>query len=317
MNNDNINPSFNDWLTDVINSELVTNRRPIHKSQRVFLKHCYERNVISGFYFSVFDFPGMSKDNFRQYILQLKPYIVKAIDSRPAFYYLKGIVVGNLTVNHTGVNTITEDFEIILRELEHQPPFLHDLRIETKTGGLYKGLAKVKIPNHKNKGIHLSIPPTLDSRFKTKVSVYANDRLVVMLGCTKNPLPYSLLGFNELIVYLKDIVNHLMLYSQTDFSYSRPGLWKISYYHFNKDRKGIQSPMFKYQIEDLQNHSVFYTKPKEKAVRWEKRLSFKDSKPAIEEEQRKAALEEQERKESDWIDDETPHPVEFKKGSEL
>lgn len=312
-----LNPSFNEWLTDVTNCEIATYRKPIHKSQKVFLKRCYEINVVKGFYFSKHDFTGMGDDNFRQYIHQLKNYIVKAVDSRPAFYHLKEIIVDSLTVNHTGINTITEEFEQILEELKQQPPELHDIRIETNTSLLYEGLGKIRIPNGRNKAIHLPIPITVDTRFKTKVSVYPNGKLLVMLGCTRNPLPYSLLGFNELIVYLKDIVTHLMLYSQTDFSYPRPGLWKISAYHFNQDRKGIQSPMFKYQIEDLQNHSVFYTKPKEKTVRYEQRISFKEPKPTVEEEQKKSVLSEQERKENEFIDDDTKYPVEFKKASEL
>jgi len=312
-----INPSFNEWVTEVTNSEIATFRRRIHKSQKIFLKRCYEINVVKRFYFTKYDFSGMTDSNFRQYLHKLKKYIVKTIDSRPAGYHLKGIIVDGLTINHTGINTITEEFEKILEELKQQPPELHDIRIETITSGLYEGLKKIRIPNSKNKAITLPIPITLDTRFKTKVSVYTTGKLMIMLGCTKNPLPYSLLGFNELIVYLKDITNHLMLYSKTDFSYPRPGLWKISYYHFNKDRKGIQSPMFKYQIEDLQNHSVFYTKPKEKTIRWEQRLSFKESKPTIEEEQKKSALEEHEREENEFIDDDTPYPVKFKRGTEL
>jgi hypothetical protein len=312
-----LNPSFNEWLTDVTNCEVAMYRKHIHKSQKVFLKRCYEINVIKGFYFSKHDFAGMGDDNFRQYIHQLKNYVVKAIDSRPAFYHLKEIIVDSLTVNHTGINKITEEFEQILEELKQQPPELHDIRIEANTSKLYEGLEKVRIPNGRNKAIHLSIPITVDTRFKTKVSVYPNGKLLVMLGCTRNPLPYSLLGFNELIVYLKDIINYLMLYSKTDFSYLRPGLWKISYYHFNKDRKGIQSPMFKYQIEDLQNHSVFYTKPKEKTARLEQRISFKEHKPTVEEEQKKAILEEQEQKENEFIDNDTKYPVEVKKASKL
>ncbi len=83
-----VNPSFNEWITDVTNSELVTFRRRIHKSQRVFLKRCYEMNVVKEFYFSKDDFLGMTDSNFRQYVYKLKKYIVKAIDSRPAYYHL-------------------------------------------------------------------------------------------------------------------------------------------------------------------------------------------------------------------------------------
>ena len=104
---------------------------------------------------------------------------------------------------------------------------LHDIRIETLTDGLYQALLKKRKPHEKNKQIVLEIP-NIDSRFKTKVSISQNGRLLVMLACTQKPLPYSILGFDELIEYLTKLANHLMLYSDYDFVYGRTGSVQVN-----------------------------------------------------------------------------------------
>jgi hypothetical protein len=283
-----LNPSFNEWITEITNSEYVRARRAPSKKEKEFLKRCYDINVKKRFYFSKHDFSGMKDSNFRQYIHKLSSIIVKGIDSRPAFYYLKGIKIDGITVNHTEVNSITDDFDKILKELHHQPPELHDIRIETLTEGLYQALCKKKKPHDRNKQIVMEMPK-INTRFKTKVSISQNGRLLVMLGCTQKPLPYSILGFDELIEYLAKLTNYLMMYSEYDFVHETVANWKIVYYHFNKDGKIVDSHMFKYRIEDLQEHSVVYLKTLdtgEKVLRWEKKVSPNKT---IEEEQKKSA----------------------------
>jgi hypothetical protein len=210
----------------------------------------------------------------------------------------------NLTVNHTVLDSVSKEFEQILRNLKHQPPFIHDIRIGTITRGLYEGLLQKKIPNKVNKGIHLVIP-LIDSRFKCKVSIYRRGRLLVMLGCTQNPLPYSPAGFSDLIEYLAKVSEYLRLYSQTDYVCDKIRRWRISYYHFNKDGKTIDSPFFKYCIEDLGEHSRTYlhkTETGETVLRHEETKSLDES---IEDEKEKTAILKQDKKEAEWYDDET------------
>ena len=79
MNNITLNPSFNEWLTDITNSERnVTHRkqrRPPTEKERMFLKRCYQINVVQKFLFSKHDFAGMTDNNFRQYVHNLSPWI--------------------------------------------------------------------------------------------------------------------------------------------------------------------------------------------------------------------------------------------------
>jgi hypothetical protein len=318
MKNNTLNPSFNQWLTDITNSELgVTHRkqrRPPTVKERTFLKRCYDINVVNGFPFSKHHFVGMTNENFRQYIHNLRPWIQKQINSRPAFYRLIGIKVEGITINDTEVNTISINFESKLRECKKQPPQMHDLRIETFTSGLYEALLKVNKPHTKNKQIHLSMP-NISTRFKTKVSVSQNGRLLLMIACTQKPVPYSISGFNELIEYISKVSYYLMGYSNFDFIVGPVSQWRMSYYHLNQDLI-IDSSMFKYKIENLQEHSVTYQKELDgkKVLRHEKTISPNKT---IEEEQTIAMEKEQERKINEWCDDETAHPVVFKKANEL
>ena len=316
MDNQILNPSFNEWLTDITNSERgVTHRqqrKPPFKKEKEFLKKCYEINVVKRFFFSKLDFVGMTDDNFRQYIHKLSPWIEKQINSRPAFYCLSGINVDGITINHTEVNSISDNFELKLKECKKQPPQMHDLRIETLTSGLYEALLRKNKPHARNKQIHLSMP-NISTRFKTKVSVSSNGRLLLMIACTQKPVPYSISGFDELIEYISKISYHLMGYSGFDFVAEPVSQWKISYYHLNQDLK-IDSSMFKYKIENLQEHSVTYLKELNGKIvlRYEKTISPNKT---IEEEQTTAIEKEQEKLEKEWYDDETPYPVEFKKAN--
>lgn len=38
----NVNPSFNEWITEIINCEINIRGKPIYESQKIFLKKYYE-----------------------------------------------------------------------------------------------------------------------------------------------------------------------------------------------------------------------------------------------------------------------------------
>jgi hypothetical protein len=313
-----LNPSFNEWLTDVTNSVYLSQKKIISKKDKTFLRRAYEINVVRENYFTVDDFIGMKPNNFRQYIRKWKEYIVKVIDSRPSFYCLKGIHTDNLTENHTVTDSISKEFEQILSELKQQPPMIHNIRIETMTNGLYEALLKIRIPNKQNKGIHYTIP-LIDTKLKCKVSVYKTGRMLVMLSCTHNPLEYSTAGFDDMIEYLAQVKQHLMGYANVDFIIDKVRRWRITFYHFNRDGITINSPIFKYCIEDLQAHTVTYLhklESGENVLRHEEYKSLKENN-TIEEEQDKAIMLKLEALENQFIDDDTKHPVEFKKASKL
>lgn len=318
MNKRKLNPSFNEWITDLINSVSLSQNRAISKKDKMFLRRAYEINVMRGNYFTVLDFPGMKQNNFRQYVRKWKKWIVKVISGKPVHYCLKGIYTDNLTQNHTATDSISKEFEQILSNLKQQPPMIHDIRIETMTSGLYEALLKIRIPNKQNLGIHYNIP-LIDTKLKCKISVYKTGRMLVMLSCTHNPLEYSIAGFDDMIEYLAQVKQHLMGYANVDYIIDKIRKWRITYYHFNKDGITINSPMFKYCIEDLQAHTVTYLhklESGETVLRHEEHRVLKENN-TIEEEQDRALMLEFEALENQFIDDDTKYPVEFKKASDL
>lgn len=55
MNKRLLNPSFNEWLTDITNSEYLSQTIRISKKHKMFLRRAYQINVIRGNYFSMYD----------------------------------------------------------------------------------------------------------------------------------------------------------------------------------------------------------------------------------------------------------------------
>ena len=282
-----INPSFNDLLTKYSNDR--GGWYPT-KTERKFLKACYDINVIRDESFCRLDF-GDFEPKFRQYVWKLGDIFEKIIEGRPPFYKLKGITINSHTIRDTGVRKVSGDFEKILLRLRHQPPYIHDIKISTPTKGLYEGLFNNNhIPTKQNLQIILKDFP-IKSKFTPTVIVSRTGNLSIHLGCTYNPVPYSIAGFDGLIEYLSNIDYILTLRSGKRFLVAPIHKWIITYFHFNKDGIVIDSPIHHHSISDLQEHSQIYLKPfpnGKKALRWEKKITPNTT---IEEEQTQAAID--------------------------
>lgn len=245
----------NDYVTNVCNANGIIPTQ----SQIKFIKKGLEINIISKCWWSYQDF-AISEVNFRQMVHRLKKIIIKEINSRPAFYRFKGIdVPGSVTKMYTGAGAaaVSVDFEKILLNLKHQPPHMHDLRIQTYTN-LYEKLSRRGFLPHKQNNA-FTIPIQINNRFETKVNVY-NRKMMFMIGCSQNPIPYSITGFQDLIFYLGQACHYLTQMARSSFVVQDISEWVVTYYHFNKDGKTIQSPIFNYTVEDLENHSLVYMK---------------------------------------------------------
>lgn len=245
----------NNYVTNVCNSNGIF---PI-RSQFKFIKRALEMNVIAKKQFCYLDFE-MSNGYFRQMIYRLNRIIIKEINSRPASYRLKGIIIpGNITKKYTGARTsaVSVDFEKLLLDLKHQPPLMHDLRIQTYTNLHEKLCGRGILPHKQNNAF--TIPIQISKRFETKVNVYSG-KMMFMIGCSQNPIPYSITGFQDLIFYLGQACHYLTQMVSSSFVVQDISEWIVTYYHFNKDGKTIQSPIFNYTVEDLENHSLVYMK---------------------------------------------------------
>lgn len=234
---------------------------------------------------------GTFEPHFRYYTCKLGDIFEKVIDSRPPFFKLKGLYVSNQTIKDTTIKKVKHDFEQILSQLKHQPPHIHDIKLSTRTEGLYSRLVNTNhIPNKQNLQITIRHFPII-SKFKTTVTVSRNGNLTLHIGCTYNPISYSITGFDLLIQYLSQIVFLLQARSGGNAFFFPIHNWIVTYYHFNKDRVIIDSPIHHYSISDLQEHTQVYLKKfpnGKRALRWEKKFAPNTT---IKEEQEKAGEE--------------------------
>lgn len=251
-------------------------RRSIPHYQQKFIRLAYDFQNLTGKTWCRYDFPHMKGGYFRQMMFQLSGVITKIVSGRPAFYKLNHTHIDeSLTIEYRGVTpkTIDLDFQKLLSNLKQQPPQFHDIRAETRTD-LYENLLNTshKLNSH-NKAFTITIPS--DSRFAIKVNVYKT-KMLVMVGCSQRPIPYSLEGFGELQFLLGKVVNYLTYFSGGGFIHEPIGDWMIKYYHFNRDGIIIDTPIHNYTITELQNHSVLYLKKFEdgtKRFRYEEHIS--------------------------------------------
>lgn len=232
------------------------------KKQLKFIQKAYQINVIRDDFWSFLDFlPYTSKDGFRKTIHRLKPIIEKVIPSIPAFYKLRGVPMRGVTKYPTGLKprNVNLDFEKKLRNLKNQPPMMHDLHLLTLISGLHERLQKNPnfVPNNRNKAFTVRL--NFDRRFPTTINVY-RDKMQVMVGCSQQPLPYSIFGFLQLSSHLGQVVECLTAYANHNFIHDPIPNWIVTLYHFNRDGLIIESPVFNYTITDLANHSVLYMK---------------------------------------------------------
>jgi len=267
-----LNAKINDLLTIFTNDI----HRSLTQAEILFLHRAYDINVISNNYWSKFDFSPMKEGHFRQMVFRLKSLITKCVDSHPPYYKLNRIHFDEtLTTKYRGVTpkTIDLDFEKLLLELKQQPPFFHDIRIQTGTN-LYECLLKTGLSlNSHNKAFTILVP--VDPRFAIKVNVYKT-KMLLMVGCSQRPLPYSPIGFGELQFLLGKVILYLTGIVNSEFIYEPIGDWMLTYYHFNRDGRIIDSPIHHYTITDLQNHSLYYLKRFDdgsKRLRYEEHIS--------------------------------------------
>jgi len=253
-----LNPDCHKFVTNYCHREGIY---PTPK-QLNFIKKAYTINVVGGELWSYANFFPMSKANFRKTIQRLKPIIEKVVSGIPSFYMLKGINMPySVTKTHMGMTprNVAPDFDKLLQNLKNQPPMMHDLRVHTRITGLYENIlhnSDLK-PNKQNQAFTIHVP--INYKLSTTVNVY-KDTMQVMVGCSQQPLPYSISGFLELSSHLSAVCEYLKIKASHDFMHEPISNWTITYFHFNRDGITIQSPIFNYTITDLSSHSVFYLK---------------------------------------------------------
>jgi hypothetical protein len=255
-----INPSFEEYVTNICHG----NHIQITKTQRKFLKRAYDINVIGHMPWSLVDFKDMFKpDYFRKIKERLSPFIELVIGGNPHFYKLKGIHY-TYFVTKTPTRVYTKDvepeFERILSQVKKQPLMMHDIRIEARVAQLYENIllnTDLEFNDH-NFAFTISIPA--GRQFTVTVNVYRNNKMQIMIGCTRLPLRYDIGGFHELSALMGSVCQYLKDITGVEFYHNPIPDWIIQYLHLNQDGVEISGERFRYTIADLSNHSVFYLK---------------------------------------------------------
>lgn len=255
-----INPRFEEYVTKFCHD----NRIQVSKTQKKFLKRAYDINVVAHRPWTLVDFKDMfSPDYFRQLKKRLSSFIELVNGGHPHFYKLKGIHC-TYFVTKTPTRVYTKDvepeFENILSQVKKQPLMMHDIRIEARVAQLYDNIllnTDLEFNAH-NFAFTISIPA--GRRFTVVVNLYRNNKMQVMIGCTRLPLRYDIGGFHELSALLGAVCQYLKDLAGAEFFHNPISDWIVQYLHLNQDGIEISGERFRYTIADLSNHSVFYLK---------------------------------------------------------
>jgi len=234
-------------LTLQANAKLTT-------SQKHFLEKAKAINEIEKRPFCFKDF-RLSKSNFRQKILELKPHIEKYADGRPCFYKVKGIEIPgdshSITLKHMGVDTT--QLETLLLNCKNQPPCLHDIRFKVESN-LHSLLLKKGLSQNKANGsiiVNHIISP--DPNLTIKLLVYPS-HIQLIIGCSFKPILYNSSSIQELIFVLGRYIELLRLFVNDNFSLQPISKWVCVGYHWNKDGSlEIHDSNFHYCFEDISN----------------------------------------------------------------
>ena len=223
-------PQTNAKLTLDTNANLT-------KSQKHFYDRAESICKVEQRLFCCEDFT-LSKSNFRQKILELKPYIEKVVDGRPSFYKIKGIdIVGDqhsITLRPTGVDT--SQLEKILLNCKNSPPCIHDLRFKIESNLHEKLLLKGLSQHKQNHSIVLtdSILPSPNPNLNIKLVVYPK-HFTIIIGCSLHPIIFDLQSLTNLWFVLGKYINQLESFVGSSFLIEPLSKWTHTHSHLNKD----------------------------------------------------------------------------------
>lgn len=245
-----LNPQIDRLLTEICGRQHLT------RSQKKFLKEAIRINIEDNRPFDCYDFPLLSRGNFRQIIFRLKEVIKKGYKSNPCLYRVKGTPWKKrlpIVNNSTRASSMIE----LLKKLKDQPPKIHDIKLKIYSN-LHRYLSQEKV-NPKNHGIKKRIQ--LSQEVWANVLVYP-DVVQVDLACTDNPLIYDIDGVIRLTFLLGQLYAIMQFWASFKASIAPFYEWIITHYHFGKDStESYSGQTFHITYDDFSNGMVrFYSK---------------------------------------------------------
>ena len=166
---------------------------PFPKKQHEFLTKCLYINEIEHREFCCKDFPEMSLESFRQYVLILKNYIDIAIKSHPVFYKIKRVKgIRNNYKRLTGT-IIGNNMYNLLNKLPRQQIIVKELQMNVKTDPRFFNVLS-------NFGMNIDFKDEinlgnlqLDLEIITTVKIMP-ELIEITLKADKQPIVYDVLG---------------------------------------------------------------------------------------------------------------------------
>lgn len=306
---DQLNSDCHSYVTDIYHRYDVE----FTPKQLKFIEVAYSKHQLTGEYFTRSDFPYLTRNNFSQMISRINkkvPLIKKEIEGYPPFYSLIGVYFDqNVTKKRTVGNTsfINQKIEHLYAQAITQPPFMHDIKLSSKTSQLYDNLIQTGLTPHPNNKQFIIII-LANPRFNSKAQISPSGRMDLHIGCSQLPLSCSIDGFAELIEYIGEVKHFLSLQANSTFICEPAHRWVFEYYHFNHDSEPIIDSSYKFSLG--QHNQYFYIKKFDNGEIKGRYEEKRNPKTTILEEQEN--ILEQEKSESDQT-----YLVEYKKDSKL
>lgn len=244
----------------MINTYLISG---VTNKQKEFLTICYEINTRQNDTFCVLDFVdrGYSRTNFRQYVLKLKPLIVKTYSDSLAFYVLQGITLTGykkITTKDTGAGS--EMLKTALQNLQHKNAMMHDIKLKFNSDNLHAILKQNGfIPSKENSLI--KIKHHFDEIDSDVVFTVYPQSTQIHISNTYKPIVRDPNGILNLGMVLGHIRQFLIGKSHDIATIPFCTDWIVYHYHLNKDGPRFSGKSVEITVNDFDSIMIrFYTK---------------------------------------------------------
>lgn len=177
--------------------------------QYKFLKKCLYINEVERREFCCGDFPEMSPENFRQYVLKLKNYLVAAIKSYPMFYQIKGVkLIANNSRKLLGT-VLGDNMLSLLNKLPRQQIIVKELQMKVKIKpGLFNILVNLDTYTEDFPQEILWERMEYDSEIITTVKI-TSESIQIKLEANKQPIVYDMYGILKITKILGFLEGHI------------------------------------------------------------------------------------------------------------
>jgi len=203
---------------------------PFTDKQYKFMKKCLAINEDERREFCCGDFHEMSPENFRQYILKLKNYIVVATKSYPVFYQIKGVKLLANNYRKLSGTVLGDNMLSLLDKLPRQQIIVEHLQMKVEINPkLFYALVNFGTKTVNSKEEILWEKMGYDSEILSTVKITPKS-ILISLESKKQPIIYDMYGILKITKILGILEGHIRSEMRDIVEMPSVGDWKcISY----------------------------------------------------------------------------------------